>query len=130
MKFYTTIPKRLKYYFLRELVQYRSFIIAGDLRQAWHHLERAHIIGQSYPLEHTYAHWLMLKFGFAIKDPKEIIGQLPRLLVGGVKSFVGKIPLGNTGGANVPPLRPMPLPPDIEALFALEAQLPKKAFQN
>ena len=130
MKFNTTISKRLKYYYLRELVLYLTAYKTGNLRQAWHHLERAHIIGQSYPLEHTYAHWLMLKFGFAIKDPKEIVGQLPRLLVGGVKSFVGKIPLGNTGGANVPPLQPMPLPPDIEAWFAFEAQLPKKAFQN
>ncbi len=128
MSFNTRIPKRLKYYFLRELVLYRKFYNIGDLQQAFHHLERAHIIGQSYPLEHSYAHWLMLKFGFAIKDPKEILGQLPRLLVGGVKSFVGKIPLGNTGGANVPPLRSMPLPKDIENLFSAESQLPKKAF--
>jgi hypothetical protein len=44
----------------------------------------------------------MLRFGIKIKDRREIIGQIPRLLVGGVKSFVGKIPVGNTGGANVP----------------------------
>ena len=42
-------------------------------------------------------------FGIRIKDIREIIGQIPRLLVGGVKSFVGEIPVGNTGGANVPP---------------------------
>jgi len=60
---------------------------------------------------------LMLKFGIGIKDAKEVLGQLPRLLVGGVKSFVGKIPLGNTGGANIPPLQPMPVPQDIQELF-------------
>lgn len=117
MKFNTNIPKRLKYYYLRELVQYRLAFKEGDLLHAWHHLERAHIIGQSYPWEHSYAHWLMLKFGIAIKDMKEIFGQLPRLLVGGVKSFVGKIPLGNPGGANVPPLKVMPLPEDIRELL-------------
>ena len=117
MKVNTTIPKRLRYYYLRELVQYRAALRQGNLVYAWYHLERAHVIGQSYPYEHTYAHWLMLKFGIAIMDAKEVLGQIPRLLVGGVKSFVGKIPLGNTGGANVPPLKPMPLPEDIQVLF-------------
>ncbi|MCY7327461.1 MAG: DUF3703 domain-containing protein [Saprospiraceae bacterium] len=35
------------------------------------------------------------------------MGQIPRLLVEGIKSFVGHIPVGNTGSANVPPLKPM-----------------------
>jgi hypothetical protein len=32
----------------------------------------------------------MLKFGVRIKSSKEILGQIPRLLVGGVKSFAAK----------------------------------------
>jgi hypothetical protein len=48
----------------------------------------------------------MLQFGIKIKSTNEVIGQIPRLLIGGVKSFVGHIPVGNTGGANVPPLKP------------------------
>ena len=59
----------------------------------------------------------MLKFGFRQKDIKEIVGQIIRLLVGGWKSFINHVPLGNTGGANVPPLKRMPIPKDIEALF-------------
>lgn len=114
----TKFPKRLHYYFLRELVQYRSCLKSNNLAGAWAHLERAHIIGQAYPRPHSYAHWLMLKFGFKIKDIHEILGQLPRLLVGGVKSFVGKIPEGNTGGANVSPLRPMPIPEDIQRILS------------
>ena len=55
----------------------------------------------------------MLLFGFKTKNTKEIIGQIPRLLVGGVKSFVGNIPIGNTGGANVPPLQQMEIPEDL-----------------
>ncbi|WP_155800591.1 DUF3703 domain-containing protein, partial [Pontibacter sp. BAB1700] len=39
------------------------------------------------------------------------------LLVGGVKSWAGKIPVGNTGGANVPPLRPMPIPNDLKRII-------------
>ena len=118
----TILPKRLKYYYFRELVQYKTCFKVENYNCAWQHLERAHILGQAYPLSHTYAHWLMLKFGFKIKDHKEIFGQLPRLLVGGVKSFVGKIPMGNTGGANVPPLKPMPIPEDIQEIF-------RKAFR-
>lgn len=117
MHFNTKMSRRIKYYFLRELVLYFSEMKKGNLHIAWHHLERAHLIGQAYPWAHSYAHWLMLKFGFHIKDWKEIIGQLPRLIVGGVKSFVGKIPVGNTGGANVPPLKPMPIPEDIQKML-------------
>ena len=47
----------------------------------------------------------------------EILGQIPRLLIGGVKSFVGTIPVGNTGGANVPPLRPLPISEEIQIIF-------------
>lgn len=88
-----------------------------DLPRAWRHLERAHVIGQVYPYEHSFAHWKMLQFGFRIKSIREIAGQIPRLLVGGVKSFVGKIPVENTGGANVPPLRPLPIESDILQKF-------------
>ena len=47
----------------------------------------------------------------------EIKGQVLRLLVGGVKSFIGKIPVGNTGGANVDPLMPMEIPQDIKLIL-------------
>ncbi|MBB5332689.1 DUF3703 domain-containing protein [Chryseobacterium koreense] len=52
------------------------------------------------------------------ENTKEIIGQIPRLIFGGVKSFVGKIPTGNPGGANVPPLKPFPIEKDIQEIFA------------
>lgn len=117
MKFNTTLPTGLKPHYEHELAAYRAAFNDKHLPLAWHHLERAHIIGQSYPYAHSYVHWKMIQFVFHIKDAKEIIGQLPRLLVGGVKSFVGKVPLGNTGGANVPPLRPLEIPADIQEMF-------------
>lgn len=117
MKFNTTLPQELKPHFEKELSAYRIEMDNNNLYNAWKHLERAHVIGQSFPYEHTYVHWKMLQFGFKIKSGKEIIGQIPRLLIGGVKSFVGKVPLGNTGGANVPPLKPMPINSEIEKLF-------------
>lgn len=113
MKFYWKMPAGLRGSYLKELELYKTYLSDNDLQHAWRQLERAHIIGQPWAVEHTEIHWLMLRFGFKIKDWHEIFGQLPRLVIGGVKSFVGKIPVGNTGGANVPPLKPMEIPSDI-----------------
>ena len=118
MKFYTSIPKSLKPYYLAELNKYRTEYAIGNLNKAWNHLESAHIIGQKYPFAHTLVHWNMLQFGIRIKSGKEVMGQIPRLIFGGVKSFVGKIPVGNPGGANVPPLKPFPIEKELETIFA------------
>ena len=117
MKFNTKMPKQLKLAFEKELKEYYYLIEKKQFHNAWHHLERSHILGQSYPIEHTYSHWLMLKFGFKIKNIKEIFGQIPRLFFGGIKSFVGQIPIGNTGGANVPPLKPFPIEDELQDIF-------------
>ena len=117
MKFHTKIPPKLKVFYTEELIKYQIEYSKNNLSEAWNHLERAHIIGQKYPYEHTFVHWKMLQFGIKIKSSKEIIGQIPRLLVGGVKSFVGHIPVGNTGGANVPPLKVMEIPEDIKEIL-------------
>lgn len=117
MKFNTTIPNGLKLHYQKELDAYRDKLGKCFLQEAWQHLERAHILGQPYPYQHSEVHLLMLRFGFKIKDWNEIRGQILRLFVGGVKSFVGKVPVGNTGGANVPPLLPMEIPADLKAII-------------
>lgn len=117
MKLNTTIPSGLRTHFDKEVELFKEYFTRNHLQQAWRHLERAHILGQSYPVEHTAIHWKMLKFGISIKNWHEVLGQVPRLLVGGVKSFVGKIPVGNTGGANVPPLMPMEIPEDLQEIL-------------
>ena len=117
MKLYWNIPEGLQSHYRLALAQYKTAFEAQDLQLAWYYLERAHILGQSYPKEHSYVHWKMLQFGFAIKSWQEIKGQILRLIFGSVKSFVGKIPVGNTGGANVPPLQPMEIPEDLKAIM-------------
>lgn len=118
MKLYTSIPKGLKPYFELELEMYQLELSELRFMDAWAHLERAHIIGQKYPYAHSLVHWKMLLFGIKIKSGKEILGQIPRLIFGGVKSFVGRIPNGNPGGANVPPLKPFPIDEEIKDIFA------------
>lgn len=118
MKLHFKIPQGLKIEVQKELQEAKNTFHKGELQISWRHLERAHILGQAYPIEHTQSHWQMLLFAFRIKNTKEILGQIPRLLVGGVKSFVGEIPVGNTGGANVPPLKPMEIPEDLKTILS------------
>jgi len=118
MIFNTSMPTPLRPYFAAELEAYRQQHQMNNFQSAWRHLERAHVIGQAYPYAHSLVHWKMLLFGIQIKSTKEVIGQIPRLLIGGVKSFVGKIPVGNTGGSNIPPLRSLPIEPEIQDIFA------------
>ena len=117
MKIHTNMPGSLKPFFLEELEIAKNYLSNKNFTASWYHLERAHILGQPYPYHHTLVHWKMLLFGIKIKDLKEIIGQIPRLLVGGIKSFVGEIPVGNTGGANVPPLKKMDIPDELQNII-------------
>ena len=111
------MPQSLRPFYNKELESYHVTLEKQQLQPAWRHLERAHILGQRYPLAHSFVHWKMLQFAFKIKSAKEVFGQIPRLVFGGVKSFVGKVPVGNPGGADVPPLKPFPIKDNISAIF-------------
>ncbi|MEQ1847749.1 MAG: DUF3703 domain-containing protein [Nitrospira sp.] len=93
-----------------------SLYDAGDLQLAFTHLERAHILGQSFPIEHAWTHWWMLKVGWRRRDFVEIAGQLPRIL-GSLLFSRMWVPIGNTGGARVPPFQSMPIPEDLQTLL-------------
>jgi hypothetical protein len=101
-----------------ELAQAQAAGEAGDFAQAKHHLERAHILGQRRYLSHMESHYRMLRLALRQSDGREVRGQLTRLIGAGPFHLVGWVPLGNTGGADVSPTRPMPLPADIRPYFA------------
>ena len=117
MKANWDMPKNLKKFYNTELDKYREAMGKNDLQKAWWHLERAHILGQLWFVQHSFVHWKMLCYGIRIKSLKEVFGQLPRLLLGGVKSYIGKVPVGNTGGSDVPPLRRMEIPRDLKEML-------------
>jgi hypothetical protein len=117
MKINMSMPSRLKPFFREELEQADVYFSRNEYRLSWYHLERAHILGQPYPYPHTLVHWKMLLFGIKIKDTREIVGQIPRLLVGGIKSFIGEIPVGNTGGANIAPLKRLELTAELKRIM-------------
>jgi len=88
----------------------------SELDEAFTHFERAHILGQPYIIPHTRSHWWMLKVGWKRGSFKEIFGQLNRIFAAIIFSRIW-VPLGNTGGANVNPLKSMPLPDDLARIL-------------
>lgn len=97
----------------RELAEADALEAAGAWKTAFHHLERAHILGQRHTLAHTRAHLRMLRNGWKRADAREVRGQVVRSLAALLKTVIW-VPAGNTGGANVNPLRPMPIPADLK----------------
>ena len=90
----------------------------GDLDAAFAALERAHILGQRYLIPHIVTHLHMLRVGFERGDAREVVGQLIRLIATLPGYLTGWVPKGNTGGANVSALRPMPLTGDLFDLLS------------
>lgn len=111
------MPKQMKRQYFIELEEYRKFLHSGNLQAAWRYLERAHIIGQYHPNSHFAIHFRMLIFAIRVRDRKEFLGQIPRLLVGWIGSLFNRVPVGNTGGANVHILAPMEIPEDLKPLL-------------
>lgn len=91
---------------------------AGDDAAEWNHLERAHILSQPLPWPHTRTHLAMLGYAVRHRDGREVVGQIVRTIVAGPGSALGRYPLGNTGGADVSAVQPMPIPPDLQAILA------------
>ena len=90
---------------------------AADPQAGFAHLERAHVLGQASTREHVRVHWHMLRWGWRRRDAREVLGQVLRIAGAATKTVFGLVPAGNTGGADVSPLRRMPVPPDLEAIL-------------
>lgn len=88
----------------------------NELDKAFYHLERAHILGQSFTCAHANAHWWMLKVGWKRRDLIEVRGQVGRIIGALIFSRIW-VPLGNTGGAYVHPFRSMPIPEEFRAML-------------
>ena len=103
--------------FERELVQFAEKSAARELDAAWKCLERAHVLSQGYAVPHVRVHGAMFWLAVRRGDVREILGQIPRLLLAGPASLLGRAPRGNTGGSNVGILTPMAIPSDLEEIL-------------
>ena len=82
-----------------------------------HHLSRAHILSQRYTWPHVRVHVLMLLAGIEVRDARQVLGQLTRVVAAALFSRIW-VPIGNTGLADVSAVRPMPIPEDLRALLS------------
>jgi hypothetical protein len=87
--------------YLIELSSYQENKKNKNLDAAWISLERAHIFSQYYWRQHFYVHFVMLIYALQTLNLKEIIGQLPRMILAIPGSVSKNAPLGNTGRSNI-----------------------------
>jgi hypothetical protein len=113
----STFSKNIRPYVDVELAEAALAESKGNPRQAFAHLERAHVLGQASTREHVRVHWKMLAWGLRNRHPAEVLGQLLRIAGAALLTAFGFVPAGNTGGANVSPVKPMPIPDDLHKLI-------------
>lgn len=109
--------RKLREAFEGELAQARDAEHSGRLDQTWKHLERAHVLSQADAGAHVRVHLAMLAFGCRRRDLREVVGQVARLFVAAPGSWLGRAPIGNTGGANVGMFKPMPIPDELQQIL-------------
>lgn len=114
----SAFAKRIRPHVDAELAAARRAEALGDARASFAHLERAHVLGQASTLHHVRTHLQMLGWALRHRHMREALGQLLRIVGAATKTAVGWIPAGNTGGANVSPFKPMPVPKDLAQLLA------------
>lgn len=102
--------------FLEAIQSARRAYREGRLDAAFYQLENAHILGQTRTGEHALSHWWMLKVGWRRGNAREVFGQLVRLLASLLFSRLW-VPPGNTGGADVSALKPMPIRDELKRYF-------------
>jgi hypothetical protein len=108
---------RLRTAWTVELAAARAARSSGDTSAEWTHLERAHILSQPLAGPHVRTHVAMLAAALRRRDRHELVGQVFRVIVAAPGSITGKYPVGNTGGADVSPYAPMPIPDDLRPLL-------------
>ena len=94
-----------------------QLIAKSSIQAAFHHLERAHVLGQASTYDHTRVHWRMLKLGIKLGSVRETWGQIVRLIGAATKTPFGIYPKGNTGRANVWFFKPLPVPEDLKQIL-------------
>ena len=113
---------RIKTFLQAEYRDARSAVDAGKTAEAWHHLERAHIVAQGMLVPHIYSHWRMLRLAVRTSDFRETVGQLMRLALAPLGNLSGRLPIGNTGRSDVSAFVHMEIPADLQAILGAGSQ--------
>ena len=89
--------------------------------EAWHHLERAHVVAQDRLRPHGVSHWRMLELAWKTRDWRELLGQIFRLSLAPIGNITSRLPTGNSGRSNVSAFARMEIEPEIRRVLG---QLP------
>jgi len=107
----------LKKAFYQQIKLGKTALKKKETAIAFYHFENAHILGQKHLYRHTLSHYWMLVFGIKTKNSKEIMGQFFRIIASILFTFIW-VPLGNTGGSNISPIKPVPIRKELRAYFS------------
>lgn len=108
--------RRIRPFVRHELAAAARCEARDEAAAAFGHLERAHVLGQASTVEHVRVHAAMLRWALRHRQGAEAIGQAWRLLGALAKTWLW-VPVGNTGGADVSGLRPLPIPADLQRVI-------------
>lgn len=112
------MPHKLSAAIDAQISTYRDARHRGDNDGAWRALEKAHILAQTIFWPHVRVHGHMLGFAWARRDGREFFGQIARLLLAPIGNITRRLPIGNSGRANVSAFAPMPIADDVAAVLA------------
>lgn len=104
-------------FFHKEIALAKELVAKGELEAGFHHLERAHIVGQAFVVPHARSHWLMLGVEFRRRRIMAVFGQAVRIVLGMLGSAVGVVPVGNTGGTEISMFKRMPIDPELQKII-------------
>jgi Protein of unknown function (DUF3703) len=114
----SSFGKRIHPYVEAELAAAKAADLGGDPDKAFSHLQRAHLLGQRSTVQHVRVHVRMLIWGIRHNHQREVIGQILRVIGAAAGTWVGFVPQGNTGGANISGFKPMAIPADLAGQIA------------
>jgi hypothetical protein len=110
--------KNIAPYVNEEIMKATQAQILGDYSLAFTYLENAHVLGQESTYWHVKVHYLMMLWGIKQNNTKEVLGQVLRIVGAALLTAVKCVPVGNTGGCNVSPIKVMPIKTEHAAIIA------------
>lgn len=90
---------------------------SGSQKEVWFHLERAHIVSQPVPRFHFLVHWKMLRYSIISRNWREMLAQVPRLLLAAPSSWMKTAPRGNPGSSRMSMFAKAEIPDDLKSLL-------------
>lgn len=72
-----------------------------DYESSLSELEKNHLLYQPYAIKHFVVHWQMLKLALKYGVTREVLGQIPRLILAIPGSLLGLAPKGNLGSTKM-----------------------------